>query len=280
MVPVLLGRRAGKNSSATSNAARSPSAPAGDHSRLPASTNTPRQGRCSARTPNSTPGWPRSATTSPRGSERPNAKDGSARSRGSKSASPEQIRNSPSRPPTPGGQRAVVDLHIPTINHPQPTTQHTSGSIPKHTNKHLTRPENRYRPTCINKFREYGFTRMPFGRNLALRANMPGRSSRSGLGNAARIRSVPVFTSTARSRNTIFPLAGCSVPVVRIRVMGRIFEVFARAPALGLAAEILGFAHVAVEPDGIERRDGGQQRGLPFAHQITDGHFVSPESDG
>ena len=67
-------------------------------------------------------------------------------------------------------------------------------------------------------------TRMLSGRtprSTLMRANMPGRSSRSGLGNAARTRSVPVFTSTARSRNTIFPFSGCSEPVARSRVIGR-----------------------------------------------------------
>jgi len=39
--------------------------------------------------------------------------------------------------------------------------------VPKHHDEDLTWRENRYRPTRVDKFREYGFTRMPFGRSLA-----------------------------------------------------------------------------------------------------------------
>src|SRR6185437_13461203 len=74
--------RNGPSSSATSNAGRSPPAPAAAHSAHRASTNTPASAaRCSGPTPPNETDSPRSATTSPPASPRPNAKNGSERSK-------------------------------------------------------------------------------------------------------------------------------------------------------------------------------------------------------
>ena len=84
------------SSSATSNAARSPPAPAAARSAPPASTNTPASAaRCSGPTPPNATGSSRSATTSPPASPKPNAKAGSAKSKDSRSASPAPTTNSP-----------------------------------------------------------------------------------------------------------------------------------------------------------------------------------------
>ncbi|MFE7113098.1 tyrosine-type recombinase/integrase [Streptomyces sp. NPDC057575] len=78
----LPARRNGRNSSVTSNAARSRSAPAEGPSVPPASTNTPASDApCSGRTRTSGPDSSRSPRTSPHGSPRPNGKGGSVKSK-------------------------------------------------------------------------------------------------------------------------------------------------------------------------------------------------------
>lgn len=81
--------RNGASSSATSNDARSPSAPAAERSAHPASTSTPASAApCCGPTPPNGPASPRSAPASWPASLKPNARAGSAKSRVSTSASP------------------------------------------------------------------------------------------------------------------------------------------------------------------------------------------------
>src|SRR6201984_3080691 len=86
----------GRNSSATSSVARSPSAPAVARSDPPVFMNMlVCVAHCCGPTPPTAPVWSRSATTSPHASPKPNAKDGSARSKACRSASPPPKTNSP-----------------------------------------------------------------------------------------------------------------------------------------------------------------------------------------
>ena len=87
--------RNGSASSATSNVAKFPSAPADAPSAPPASMNMlVSVAHCSGQTPLNDPDWSRSAKTCKPASPKPNARAGSAKSKDSRSASPEPRTNS------------------------------------------------------------------------------------------------------------------------------------------------------------------------------------------
>ena len=124
----------GRSSSAISNAARSPSAPAAAPSARPASTNTlVSVALCSGQTPLNGTDWSRSATTSPPASPKPNAKAGSAKSKACKSASPPPKTSSPK-----------------STNAPEPAS--TSGPPRSQPNPDTPQP-NRKRPSRVQRIR-------------------------------------------------------------------------------------------------------------------------------
>ena len=109
-------------------------------------------------------------------------------------------------------------------------------------------------------------TRMLSGRtprSTLIRANIPGRSSLLGIGKlGAHPQGAGLHVHGAVNEHESCPCRGCAEPFARIRVTGRsaTFLPVRRLSAFG--PEVLHFAHVAVEPDGIERGDRGQQRRL------------------